>query len=125
MEIDRLKELSRQIEESEQVLETLESKGWKNTIEPILDKMIIDVLGHKQNGRWHNGSLDAKGLGEEKAQVLISYKRALTDLHSYIYGVVDSLKPNRAEYAELLKDEKEQPTNETETDYNLEEDGKD
>ena len=121
MELDRLKELSKQIEESEQVLETLGSKGWKNTIGPLLDKMIIDVLGQKQNGRWHNGSLDAKELGEEKAQVLISYKRALTDLHFYIYQIVDSLKPNRAEYAELIKDEKEQPTNETETDYNLEE----
>lgn len=124
MDHDRLKALSKEIDESEEVVKTLESKGWKDTIEPLLDKMIIDVLGQKQGGRWHNGSLDEKELGEEKAQVLIAYKRALTDLHSYIYQVVDSLKPNRAEYAELLKDEKEQPTNETETDYNLE-DGKD
>ena len=121
MELDRLKELSKQIEESENVLETLKSKGWKDTIEPLLDKMIIDVLGQKQGGRWHNGSLEEKGLGEEEAKVLIAYKRALTDLHSYIYQVVDSLAPNRVEYADLLKDEKEQPTNETETDYNLEE----
>ena len=124
VKLDRLKELSKQIDDSESIIETLKTKGWKDIISPLLDKMIIDVLGQKQNGRWHNGSLDSKILGEERAKVLISYKRALTDLHCYIYQYVDSLSSARIEYAELVKDEEEQPTNETETDYNLE-DGKD
>ena len=108
--LSRLKELSKFIDDSEKVLNTITSPGWVEIIGPLLDKMIIDVLGSKQNNRWHNGHLGNKELGESKLQILCAYKEALTDLHSYIYDFVDRLEPSKAEYTELVKEETSEPT---------------
>ena len=97
--------------------------GWEQILGPLLDKLIIDVLGGKQNGRWHNGALDDKRLGDVKVTNLAWYKRALTDFHSYIYAYVDPLDSYRAEYKQISEDleaPKEEPM---ESDYAADEKG--
>jgi hypothetical protein len=80
--------------------------------------MIIDVMGGFENGRWHNGSLDANDLGEEKAKELIAYKRALVDFHKYIYQYIDPLALYTEEYNKIVKEEsKENNEKEVETGY--------
>jgi len=116
--LDRLKELSTLIDSGEQVKEMTETKGWQRHIEPLLNKMIIDVMGGFENGRWHNGSLDANDLGEEKAKELIAYKRALVDFHKYIYQYIDPLALYTEEYNKIVKEEsKENNEKEVETGY--------
>ena len=102
--LPRLKELSELIDIGLKVKQTLETDGWKLIIEPMLDKMILDVIGGKQNGRWHNGSLGDKRLGETRIQNLCWYKRALTDFHNYIHEYVDHLDKYQEEYDNLYKD---------------------
>ena len=116
--LDRLKELSKLIDSGEQVKAMTDTDGWKLHIEPVLNKMIIDVMGGIENGRWTNGSLDQKDLGEEKAKELIAYKRALVDLHKYIYQYIDPLKQYTDEYNRIVKEEqKEEKEKEVETGY--------
>lgn len=58
----------------------MESPGWKNTVGPLLDKMIIDVVGGKINDTWTSGLLD-RAKKEERREFYIGYKQALIDLH--------------------------------------------
>tara|TARA_Y100000310_G_scaffold345312_1_gene463652 strand:+ start:4536 stop:4904 length:369 start_codon:yes stop_codon:yes gene_type:complete len=113
----RLKELSKQVDDGLKVKEMIETEGWKELMEPLLDKMIIDVLGAKEDGRWHNGSLSIIDLGKEEAKALISYKRALTDLHSYVYDIVDTGEQAQTEYNDLIKEDSELSV-EYPSDYN-------
>jgi hypothetical protein len=116
--LDRLKELSKLIDSGEQVKAMTDTDGWKLHIEPVLNKMIIDVMGGIENGRWTNGSLDQKDLGEEKAKELIAYKRALVDFIRYVYQYIDPLPLYHKEYNQIVKDEqKEHKEKEVQTDY--------
>lgn len=113
----RLRELSELIDNGDKVNDVLSTEGWQAIIEPMLNKMIVDVLGGLENGRWHNGSLGDKRLGEVKLQVLCAYKRALTDFHSYIYQYVDNLPQYREEYEAILKSEGQVETTDNVSEY--------
>jgi len=113
----KLKDLGRCIADCEKVTEMVESSGWKDIVGPLLDKMIIDVVGGKQNDRWHNGSLDDSRLGEEKMKSLVAYKRALTDFYKYIYQYIDSLDGYKAEYNKIVRDELNPTYTDVVTDY--------
>ena len=115
--LNRLKELSTLIDIGEEVKKTLETDGWVKILEPLLNKMIIDVIGGIDNGRWHNGSVDEKGLGEEESKVLIAYKRGLVDLHRYIYQYVDPLPQYHEEYNQIVKEEANPEEGEVNTGY--------
>jgi hypothetical protein len=65
------------------VKETVESDGWKNTIGPLIDKMIIDVVGGKIGDVWLLGKLD-RAKKEERQDFYIGYKQALIDLHGRV-----------------------------------------
>ncbi len=117
LNLQRLKELSQLIDIGEEVKKTLDTDGWKLILEPMLNKMITDVMGGIENGRWHNGSLDELKLGEEEAKVLIAYKRALVDLHKYIYQYVDPLPQLHEEYNQILKEESHPEESEVKTGY--------
>lgn len=65
------------------VKELVESDGWKNTVGPILDRMIIDVLGGKLGDSWVSGKID-KARKDERREFHIGYKQALIDLHSRV-----------------------------------------
>ena len=115
---DRLRELSEYIEKGRKVNEMLESDGWKEIIEPMLDKMISDVIGAKEEGRWHNGSISLSSVGTEEAKSLIAYKRALTDFHNYVYDIVETSEQSELEYKELIVDGNKAPE-EFESEYNV------
>ena len=114
----QLYKLGEEIDISEKVFTTLNTPGWIEIIGPLLDKMIEDVVGAKKDGRWHNGSLGDKRLGEVRLQNLCWYKRGLTDFHSYIHQYIDSLPANKKEYEEIVNDELNPQYEDMETGYN-------
>ena len=81
----------------------LSTNEWTEVIEPLLNKMIIDVLGGMENGRWHNGSLD-RSRKEERKEFLLGYKAALVNFHSEVYSYLDEAI-NAKETIKELNDE--------------------
>jgi hypothetical protein len=75
--------VSKDISICQAVKDTIESDGWKNTIGPTLDKMIVDVLGGKIGDNWISGKIDS-AKKEGRREFYIGYKQALIDLHSRI-----------------------------------------
>jgi len=98
-------EQQRIIVAGEEVQNTLNTLGWKDYIEPLLDKMIGDVLGRKENGRWHNGALDTPLKEEVKLREMQMYKAALVNFHDAVYTMVDDVEIARSNLAELKKEE--------------------
>jgi len=73
------KKLGKQISICQQVIETLDTDGWINIIEPLIDRSIIDMVGGKIGDTWISGKLD-RAKTEEKREFYIGYKQALIDL---------------------------------------------
>lgn len=89
------------------VKDTLETKGWKKVIGPMLDKMVKDILGGKYFNRWSGGSL-TKIRKDETLSYYIGYKQALIDLHNRIWNYVDQIEKSR-KIIDKLDKEKERP----------------
>ena len=94
-------QLNKLVVVGEQVKETLNTRGWKEYIEPLLDKMIRDVVGGKEFGRWDNGSVGEKNLSDFELKQLIAYKTALIEFHSAVYGFIDDMDDAKAQLNEL------------------------
>ena len=77
------KNLNTQLSVCKKVMEMLQTKGWRDIVEPIIDRMIIDVVGGKIGDVWVSGRLD-RAKKEERREFHIGYKQALIDLHSRI-----------------------------------------
>jgi hypothetical protein len=67
----------------QEVNNVLESNGWKNTIGPLIDRMIMDIVGGKIGDTWVSGKLD-KAKKDERREFYVGYKQSLIDLHSRI-----------------------------------------
>lgn len=66
----------------------LNSKGWQTVIGPILEKMITDVIGKKNDdGTWDSGSFGDKRLGEVKADRLLWYRQFGIDFTNRILSL--------------------------------------
>ena len=100
----RLRELGKLIDNGQKIQLLLDSDGWKEIVAPLLDKMIVDLVGGREGSRWTNGSLDDKRLGEERLKSLMAYKRALTDFSNYVYDYVDGLGDWSKEYMALVSE---------------------
>ena len=100
---ERQKKLNRDITICQKVAETLNTPGWKDIIEPILDKMIIDILGSKVNGTWYSGKVD-RARSEEKREFYIGAKQALIDFHNRIYNHIRQIPIIEEQLKELIKD---------------------
>ena len=101
--VKELKRLNEIMSLCERVAQTLSTSGWREIIEPLMDKMITDIAGCKMpNGRWHGGLLD-KARKDERREYYIGYKQALVDLHKRIYGYVDSVPRLKDQRVELIK----------------------
>lgn len=110
--LERAKFLSKLISNGLAVKEMVHCVGWGTIIEPMLDKMIIDVLGGKEDGRWHNGSLDVGNTGGNlRIEELVAYKRGLTDFHQRVYEYIDSIDIWEKEYREISKIDKDTDSN--------------
>jgi len=99
----------------EQVKATIDTQGWKQYIEPLLDKMIRDVLGGKDGNRWDNGSFGEKNMTEFSVKELLAYKTALINFHNGVFQLVDDMESAKEELNRLS-------TNKPTSDYELERD---
>ena len=81
---------------------TLNTDGWKNVIEPLIDKSIMDITGAKLNGKWYGGLLD-RARKDERREFYIGYKQALIDLHRRISTYPDSVLVYENKKKELIK----------------------
>lgn len=88
---EELKRLNDTLRTCKLVEETLQTKGWSEVVEPLIDRTIGDLLGSKINGRWNGGILD-RARKEERREYYIGYKQALIDLHRRIYAYADNVK---------------------------------
>ena len=71
--------------------ETIGTKGWQEIVEPLLDKMINDILGAKVKGRWDGGIIN--NVTQEKSpEFYIGYKQALIDFHNRVYAYNDNVE---------------------------------
>jgi hypothetical protein len=75
-----------------EVKSMLEHPGWKQFVEPLLDQMIVDVIGGKENGVWLNmpDSLKEKNMTLDEIKYLLGYKTALIDFAQRVQGLVES-----------------------------------
>lgn len=88
------------------VKETVDSNGWKDTIAPLLDKMIIDVVGGKIGDVWCSGKID-RAKKDERREFWIGYKQALIDLHGRVMFHIQQL-PMIEENLKVLQTDKEE-----------------
>jgi len=68
----------------QEVYTTTQSNGWNKTIEPLIDKMIVDTIGGKVNGRWTGGTL-TDGDGTKNQDFYLGYKQFGIDLLNRIH----------------------------------------
>jgi len=108
-----MEDQDRQLVRNGQIIEeTLNTKGWTDIIEPLLSKMIEDIIGSKNlDGTWDVGGWGDKRIGEIKADRLLWYRRALMDFNNHIYSflssaesAIDRLKEEEEKQKEDLKD---------------------
>lgn len=88
---EELKRLNDTLRSCKLVEETINTPGWREIIEPLIDKTLGDVLGAKLNGRWHGGLVD-RARKDEKREFYVGYKQALIDFHRRIYAYNDNIK---------------------------------
>ncbi len=84
------------------VEETVSTEGWKTVIEPLIDKMIMDITGSKVAGKWYGGLLD-RAKKDERREFYIGYKQALIDLHRRVGAYVDSVAIYEGKKKELIR----------------------
>jgi hypothetical protein len=78
------KRTNQQLSICREVKSTVDSKGWQDTIGPLIDRMIIEVAGGKLGDVWSSGKLD-RARSDEKREFYVGYKQALIDLHTRIF----------------------------------------
>ena len=101
-------QLSKIVIAGEQVKQTLDTKGWTEYIEPILDKMIRDVIGGKDDGRWDNGAVGEKNQSDFDLRQLVAYKTALIEFHSAVYRFIDDMNDAKDQLNKIEDDKKYQ-----------------
>lgn len=80
------------IKQGKMVADLVETEGWKQIVSPLIDKMIVDVVGGKEGSVWNTGSFGDKRLGEVKADRLLWYRQALIELNNHIYSYLEAGK---------------------------------
>ena len=104
---EEVKKLGRQITVCQKVSETLTSDGWRDILEPLIDRMITDTVGGKIGDTWVSGKLD-RARTDERREFYIGYKQALIDFLGRARFHLTQL-PVLEEKARMLIKEKEQP----------------
>lgn len=86
-----LKRLNQELSICREVKVTLDSAGWKNTLGPLIDRLIIEVAGGKLGDTWVSGKLD-KARKDERREFWIGYKQALIEFHGRVMFHSQQLK---------------------------------
>ena len=85
-----------------------ETRGWKEIVSPALDKMIIDVVGGKHEGKWYTGYVDNPEAGHD-AQFYIGVKHALIKFHTFVLNHLREI-PRLEEQIKVLQDAQAETT---------------
>ena len=91
MRDQELKRVNEQLKLCKMVEEVVTLSGWKEVIEPLIDKSILDVTGGKVDGRWYGGLLD-RARKDERREYYVGYKQALIDFHRRVMAYVEGIK---------------------------------
>ena len=82
---------------------TVETPGWKEVIEPLIDKSIMDITGGKVNGKWYGGLID-RARKDERREYYIGYKQAMIDFQRRVVAYVDGIKQLQTKVENLRKE---------------------
>ena len=100
---ERQKKLGRDIGICQKVQGTVASAGWIEIIGPILDKMILDIVGGKVGDVWYSGKVD-RARSDEKREFYIGAKQALIDFHTRVMNHLRQLPILEEQSKQLVKD---------------------
>jgi len=73
------------VKNAQQLRAMMETQGWKTIVKPLVDKMIADVVGYRQeNGIWNSGSFGDKRISNAKAENLLWYREGLINFNNHL-----------------------------------------
>jgi hypothetical protein len=79
----RVKRLSEEKSECEKVKALVESQGWKDVAQPLLDKMVIDTVGGiGKDGMWSPGIVGDANRKGYSTEYLLGYRMGLMDFNN-------------------------------------------
>ena len=90
----------------QKVSDTLATAGWKDIIEPLIDKTIMDITGGKIGDKWYGGLID-KARKDERREYYIGYKQAMIDFNRRIMAYRDGVKMLQDKANNLKKNKEE------------------
>jgi hypothetical protein len=86
--LDKKQELLHLISQAEELRHTQETIGWKDIVQPILDKTIQDTIGFKKSdGSWSGGLYTNLKYTDSEAVRILAYRQALVDFTNRIASV--------------------------------------
>ncbi|MCZ6702556.1 MAG: hypothetical protein O6940_05890 [Ignavibacteria bacterium] len=84
------------IKEGHLLNETLSTDGWKAYIEPLIDDMISNIIGKKNdNHKYSQGDVDIFE-NIHKVYYYMGYKQSLMDLINKIYNKIEDSKREKS-----------------------------
>ena len=92
MEDKRVEDSYKLLVESQKVCKMVDTEGWKEIIQPMVDKMLEDVVGGKRGVKWIPGILQ-KEKDADRMHYWVGYKQALIDLNNRLWYFVTRRRP--------------------------------
>ena len=102
--INLLKTLNKKLSASRKVIATIGTEGWGDIVQPIIDRMIMDVIGGRTGDFWDAG--DVKTNKTLHPEYLFGYRQSLIDFHNRIWNYKAQEK-NIEKQIKMLEDNKE------------------
>jgi hypothetical protein len=87
-----LQNLNGKLSACKKVVDTITTKGWSDIIQPIIDKMISDVIGSKTGEVWDAGNIKKETFNGLQTEYLLGYRQALIDFNNRIWGYKAHIK---------------------------------
>lgn len=89
--MERIEELRETIAVGDRVEQLINTPDWKMYIQPLMDKMITDVMGGKVNKRWVDapGALNESTMDIGQLKYYLGYKAGLIQFHQRIMQFID------------------------------------
>lgn len=88
--------LAKKLSDCEKVSKTLQTEGWKDVIEPLLNAMIEDCTGRKKGSRWIKGTVHSD-------PNIVHYQHALITFYNKLADYIDAVDMIREELVSLNK----------------------
>lgn len=87
---ERIKDLNEKLSAAKKVETTLGTEGWKDIIEPTIDRMIRDIIGGKIGDQYDPGGI--MSFKDKPVEFYLGYRLALVDLYNRIMNYKKSVK---------------------------------